>query len=312
MPTCIDGVAGIAAVSKKDGGHWKVKPLNKENEDRNQHLEEAAVPQHPLRILRESRELSASGNNLAHERSSAPCIQPAEQKGARGSGVPHTACCGPGGFATNNFGPWSVHLRLSTKSATHSFPLGEQVEPQRSPMVVGPRLQSSPLPSIDPQNFESRPSTCGFEGEDGNILVTATRSRSERLHRRRTKQSRLSVEFGSIMMTTSITTPTSFSARRSSFSVNILNSMTALRNRSKSNLSQQVSMLWQEAAIPGFEDGQHDQDDDCGICLDLPTDIAIDGCDHRLCADCAFRLCEVSKKPPLCPFCRNLVCGFHT
>lgn len=69
--------------------------------------------------------------------------------------------------------------------------------------------------------------------------------------------------------------------------------------------------FWQEAAIPGFEDGEHDEDDDCGICLDMPTDIAIDGCNHRLCADCAFQLCEVSKKPPLCPFCRNLVCGFH-
>ena len=26
---------------------------------------------------------------------------------------------------------------------------------------------------------------------------------------------------------------------------------------------------------------------------------------------CQCRLCEVTKKPPLCPFCRNFIEGFH-
>ncbi len=47
-----------------------------------------------------------------------------------------------------------------------------------------------------------------------------------------------------------------------------------------------------------------------GICLDQPLDVAVRGCRHRLCIDCALRLCELSKKPPLCPFCRAHIEGF--
>ena len=47
-----------------------------------------------------------------------------------------------------------------------------------------------------------------------------------------------------------------------------------------------------------------------GICLDQPLDVAVRGCRHRLCIDCALRLCELSKKPPLCPFCRSHIEGF--
>ncbi|CAK0737042.1 hypothetical protein CVIRNUC_000845 [Coccomyxa viridis] len=64
------------------------------------------------------------------------------------------------------------------------------------------------------------------------------------------------------------------------------------------------------ASIAGFEDPLGD-DNDCGICLEADLDVAINGCKHRLCIDCSIRLCEVTKKPPLCPFCRNFIEGFH-
>lgn len=54
------------------------------------------------------------------------------------------------------------------------------------------------------------------------------------------------------------------------------------------------------------------EDPECGICLDEPTEVGIRGCRHRLCLPCAVRLCEVNKKPPLCPFCRSHITGFST
>lgn len=64
-------------------------------------------------------------------------------------------------------------------------------------------------------------------------------------------------------------------------------------------------------SIPGFDDNL-DADEDCGICLDEPVNVGVTGCSHRLCVDCAIRLCQVSKKPPLCPFCRIFIESFHT
>ena len=63
--------------------------------------------------------------------------------------------------------------------------------------------------------------------------------------------------------------------------------------------------------LAGFEPELCD-DEDCGICLEAELDVSVNGCGHRLCIDCAIRLCEVNKKPPLCPFCRNFIEGFHT
>lgn len=66
------------------------------------------------------------------------------------------------------------------------------------------------------------------------------------------------------------------------------------------------------ASISGFEPELAGEDDDCGICLEAELDVAVNGCRHGLCIDCAIRLCEVNKKPPLCPFCRKFIEGFHT
>ncbi|KAK9805084.1 hypothetical protein WJX73_003042 [Symbiochloris irregularis] len=62
--------------------------------------------------------------------------------------------------------------------------------------------------------------------------------------------------------------------------------------------------LWRAASIQGFEDMPDAEDPECGICLDEPHEVGIRGCKHRLCLPCAQKLCEVNKKPPLCPFCR--------
>lgn len=62
------------------------------------------------------------------------------------------------------------------------------------------------------------------------------------------------------------------------------------------------------ASIPGFD---NTLDDDCGICLDSAVNVGISGCSHKLCVDCATRLCQVSKKPPLCPFCRIHIESFY-
>ena len=71
---------------------------------------------------------------------------------------------------------------------------------------------------------------------------------------------------------------------------------------------QGSSILSRAASIAGFGD---DYGGDCGICLDEAEEVAINGCNHRLCVDCSISLCEVHKKPPLCPFCRGMISGFH-
>ena len=72
--------------------------------------------------------------------------------------------------------------------------------------------------------------------------------------------------------------------------------------------SRQPSIIARAASVAGFED---DYGGDCGICLDEQEAVEINGCNHRLCVDCSISLCEVHKKPPLCPFCRAMISGFH-
>lgn len=64
------------------------------------------------------------------------------------------------------------------------------------------------------------------------------------------------------------------------------------------------------ASIPGF-DLNLDADEDCGICLEDPVNVGIAGCHHKLCTECAIKLCQVAKKPPLCPFCRITINAFE-
>lgn len=104
------------------------------------------------------------------------------------------------------------------------------------------------------------------------------------------------------------------------------------------------------ASIMGFEERQSEPAE-CGICLDAMEGVAVNGCCHRLCGEilegsllhdagvapihlhalaaaapvhtldsgplcvhaveCALSLCELHKKPPLCPFCRLKIQGFH-
>jgi len=50
--------------------------------------------------------------------------------------------------------------------------------------------------------------------------------------------------------------------------------------------------LQNAVSIPGFEANFEDEDD-CGICLDEAVNVGISGCSHKLCVDCALRLCQV-------------------
>ncbi|KAK9834186.1 hypothetical protein WJX81_006554 [Elliptochloris bilobata] len=56
--------------------------------------------------------------------------------------------------------------------------------------------------------------------------------------------------------------------------------------------------IYRAASIVGFNDCQ---DEDCGICLDQPLDVAVRGCRHRLCIDCALRLERASGSLPAVP-----------
>ena len=74
---------------------------------------------------------------------------------------------------------------------------------------------------------------------------------------------------------------------------------------------ESTANLWRAASIQGFED-VNVEDPECGICLDELHEVGIKSCRHKMCLPCATRLCEVNKKPPLCPFCRSHINGFFT
>ncbi|CAL5218420.1 g96 [Coccomyxa viridis] len=94
-------------------------------------------------------------------------------------------------------------------------------------------------------------------------------------------------------------------------SLSIRRTLSSFRRRT-SDASQRLmgGDMSRAASIAGFEDPLGD-DNDCGICLENELDVAVSGCKHKLCIDCAIRLCEVTKKPPLCPFCRSFIEGFQ-
>ncbi len=68
------------------------------------------------------------------------------------------------------------------------------------------------------------------------------------------------------------------------------------------------------ASIAGFEDPLGD-DNDCGICLENELDVAVGGCKHKLCIDCAIRyspaapLCSSMRASSLPPFWFTSSCG---
>lgn len=78
----------------------------------------------------------------------------------------------------------------------------------------------------------------------------------------------------------------------------------------KSEASGRFQDFQRAVSIIGF-DNNLDDDEDCGICLDEPVNVGINGCCHKLCCECALKLCKINKKPPLCPFCRTFIEGFH-
>ena len=63
----------------------------------------------------------------------------------------------------------------------------------------------------------------------------------------------------------------------------------ALCRRRTSDASQGLvgADVSRAASIAGFEDPG--EDSDCGICLESDHDVAVNGCNHRLCIDCAIR-----------------------
>ena len=51
---------------------------------------------------------------------------------------------------------------------------------------------------------------------------------------------------------------------------------------------------------------------ECEICYSSPKLVAIDGCGHDMCGECASELCRKGNvTPPTCPFCRHMIGGFH-
>lgn len=67
-----------------------------------------------------------------------------------------------------------------------------------------------------------------------------------------------------------------------------------------------------DAGSPSPNDWSSSQEDlECGVCLDQNVEVAFSGCAHKLCLECARNLTRQDKRPPNCPFCRQMVTGFQ-
>jgi hypothetical protein len=62
------------------------------------------------------------------------------------------------------------------------------------------------------------------------------------------------------------------------------------------------------------EEGEEDSDDDgltCEICFDAAAVVSLQACGHALCVGCCREMCKLHHfKPALCPYCRQIICGF--
>lgn len=68
---------------------------------------------------------------------------------------------------------------------------------------------------------------------------------------------------------------------------------------------------WCSAQADGVAKAAADDDgDSCAICFDRLNHVAVHGCGHQLCMECAMQLCMVGTGIPLCPFCRASINGF--
>jgi hypothetical protein len=60
--------------------------------------------------------------------------------------------------------------------------------------------------------------------------------------------------------------------------------------------------------------GSSDEEDDdnlCEVCMSAPLQVALQPCQHALCASCATQLCDLMHAAPLtCPFCRAPAASF--
>lgn len=54
-----------------------------------------------------------------------------------------------------------------------------------------------------------------------------------------------------------------------------------------------------------------DEDEECTICYCRQANVAVSGCGHSMCVECAITLCDYHKRPPYCPFCRIYISGFE-
>jgi hypothetical protein len=62
------------------------------------------------------------------------------------------------------------------------------------------------------------------------------------------------------------------------------------------------------------EDGEEDSEDGeltCEICFDAEAVVSLQACGHALCVGCCREMCKLHHfKPALCPYCRQIICGF--
>jgi hypothetical protein len=62
------------------------------------------------------------------------------------------------------------------------------------------------------------------------------------------------------------------------------------------------------------EEGEEGSDEDeltCEICFDAEAVVSLQACGHALCVGCCREMCKLHHfKPALCPYCRQIICGF--
>eukprot|EP00775_Hariotina_reticulata_P008074 gene8074-8269_t len=77
-------------------------------------------------------------------------------------------------------------------------------------------------------------------------------------------------------------------------------------------IQQQRFMISEVNSRADDDDDDVDDEATCEICFDAVAVVALQGCGHTLCICCCKEMCKLHHfKPALCPYCRQIICGFE-
>jgi hypothetical protein len=183
----------------------------------------------------------------------------------------------------------------------------QQQEQEQEQEQLPPRQQLNSRPSRQP-SIQQHLDTLG-----------AAMTRQPSLHRllscRRINQSqsRLDVSPSLVRATSGTATAAAAAGSTATLSLDVSVAAAASTGTADAVPSNGGLPIIQQPGAAGDNDDDWDDDEaTCEICFDAVAVVALQDCRHTLCIRCCKEMCKLHHfKPALCPYCRQIICGFE-